>query len=110
MQYRKVLIAHRDGARLLAATPPAGPNRMRLLEQVLQVLANAGFSSAEIAEASFVLNTYIVGVRAGRDAWHAERDSFVQARARGGQALVQVAANLRAVWWQPSAPRRPASL
>lgn len=110
MQYRKVLIAHRDGARLLAATPPAGPNRMRLLEQVLQVLANAGFSSAEIAEASFVLNTYIVGVRAGRDAWHAERDSFVQAHARGGRRWFKSLRTFAPCGGGPSAPRRPASL
>jgi TetR/AcrR family transcriptional regulator, tetracycline repressor protein len=58
---RRVLISHRDGARVLAATPPVGPNRLRLIERVLQVLLSAGFSPAEAADASFVLNSFVVG-------------------------------------------------
>ncbi len=61
VQVRRALMAHRDGARLLAATPPMGPHRLRLIEQVLQVLASAGFSPAKIADASFVMNSYVVG-------------------------------------------------
>lgn len=58
---RRVLKAHRDGARVLAATPPVGPNRLRIIEQVLRALASAGFSAAETADAGFVLNSYVVG-------------------------------------------------
>ena len=61
VQVRRVLMAHRDGARVLAATPPVGPHRLRLIEQVLHVLASAGFSPAKIADASFVMNSYVVG-------------------------------------------------
>jgi len=61
VQVRRALMAHRDGARLLAASPPMGPHRLRLIEQVLQVLASAGFSPAKIADASFVMNSYVVG-------------------------------------------------
>ena len=46
---------------MLAATPPVGPHRIRLIEQVLHALAGAGFSPAKIADASFVMNSYVVG-------------------------------------------------
>jgi TetR/AcrR family tetracycline transcriptional repressor len=61
LQVRHALMAHRDGARVLAATPPAGPHRLRLIEQVLKALRGAGFSSALVADASFVMNSYVVG-------------------------------------------------
>ena len=49
LEFRRVLKAHRDGARVLAATPPLGPNRLRLVDQVLHALTTAGFSTAETA-------------------------------------------------------------
>lgn len=61
VQVRRVLMAHRDGARVLAATPPVGPHRIRLIEQALHALASAGFSPAKTADASFVMNSYVVG-------------------------------------------------
>jgi TetR/AcrR family tetracycline transcriptional repressor len=59
--YRRVLLGHRDAARVLAATLPLGPNRLRLIEQLLDVLCRAGFDDAEAADAAYVLNTYVVG-------------------------------------------------
>jgi len=60
-QVRRALTAHRDGARVLAATPPVGPHRFRLIEQLLYTLQSAGFASAIIADAAFVMNSYVVG-------------------------------------------------
>jgi TetR/AcrR family tetracycline transcriptional repressor len=59
---RKILMAHRDSARILAATPPLGPNRLRAIEQTLAVLSEAGFSAADTADAAHVLNSYVVGL------------------------------------------------
>ena len=59
--YRRVLMSYRDGARVLAATPPIGPNRIRMIEGVLQTLQKAGFPASMIVDASFVLNSYVVG-------------------------------------------------
>src|SRR5947207_1084552 len=42
-RYRHVLLAHRDAARLLANTRPAGPRRLRHIEAILGVLLAAGF-------------------------------------------------------------------
>ena len=61
VQFRKALLAHRDGARVLAATPPAGPNRLRLIEQVLRILVGAGFSTVEATDVASVHNSYVVG-------------------------------------------------
>jgi AcrR family transcriptional regulator len=61
VEVRRVLMAHRDGARVLAATPPAGPNRLRLIEQVLHTLTSAGLTPAKVVDASFVFNSYVVG-------------------------------------------------
>jgi TetR/AcrR family tetracycline transcriptional repressor len=61
LQVRRVLMAHRDGARVLAATPPVGPNRLRLIEQLLAMLVGAGLSRARVVDAAFVMNSYVVG-------------------------------------------------
>ncbi len=61
LQVRTVLMAHRDGARVLAATPPVGPHRLRLIEQLLHALLGAGLSRARVVDAAFVMNSYVVG-------------------------------------------------
>ena len=61
LQVRTVLMAHRDGARVLAATPPVGPHRLRLIEQLLHALVGAGLSRARVVDAAFVMNSYVVG-------------------------------------------------
>ena len=61
LELRRVLLAHRDGARVLAESPPAGPNRFRLIEQALRALHRAGFPPAMVADATFVFNSYVVG-------------------------------------------------
>ena len=59
--YRRVLLAHRDAARVLVATPPVGPRRVRLIEETLAMLRAAGFGDEETADAASVFNTYVVG-------------------------------------------------
>ena len=59
--YRRVLLAHRDAARVLQATPPVGPNRLRLVERTLAILRAAGFDDALVADAATVFNVYVLG-------------------------------------------------
>ena len=59
--YRRVLLAHRDAARVLIASPPIGPKRLRCIELVLGVLHAAGFGDRDLADAAWVINTYIPG-------------------------------------------------
>jgi TetR/AcrR family tetracycline transcriptional repressor len=59
-EYRRVLLAHRDAARVLASSGgPSGPHRLRLTEIVLRTLIDAGFGHKEAAYAGFLLNDYV---------------------------------------------------
>jgi TetR/AcrR family transcriptional regulator, tetracycline repressor protein len=60
-RFRDVLLAHRDAARVLAATPPLGDHRLRLIEQVLDLLCRLGLDDATAAAAAAVVNSYVVG-------------------------------------------------
>ena len=55
---RRVLLLHRDAARILAGTVPAGPNRLRLAETMLGTLLGAGFSRRDAVRAAFLLTDY----------------------------------------------------
>lgn len=60
-EYRRVLLAHRDAARVLTSSgAPTGPNRLRLTEIVLRTLLDAGFGHKDAVYAGFLLNDYIV--------------------------------------------------
>jgi len=59
--YRRVLLARRDAARLLASTPPAGPQRLRRIEAILRTLLAAGFSGRDAAWAGYHLNNLVTG-------------------------------------------------
>jgi AcrR family transcriptional regulator len=56
---RRGLLAHRDAARLLAATPPAGPRRLRHIEAVLGVLRESGLRDRDVAAAGYHLNNFV---------------------------------------------------
>jgi TetR/AcrR family transcriptional regulator, tetracycline repressor protein len=56
---RRGLLSVRDGARLLASTPPAGPRRLALVERVLAVLAGSGLSLRDAAWAGYHLNNFV---------------------------------------------------
>jgi TetR/AcrR family tetracycline transcriptional repressor len=59
-EYRRVLLAHRDAARVLAAGgAPSGPNRLRLTEIMLRTLLDAGFSHKDAVYAGFLMNDYV---------------------------------------------------
>jgi TetR/AcrR family transcriptional regulator, tetracycline repressor protein len=60
-EFRRVLLAHRDAARVLASSgAPSGPKRLRLTEIGLRTLLDAGFSHKDAAYAGFLLNDYVV--------------------------------------------------
>jgi AcrR family transcriptional regulator len=56
---RRGLLAHRDAARVLAATPPAGPQRLRHIEAVLRILRESGLDDRDAARAGYHLNNFI---------------------------------------------------
>ena len=60
-EYRRLLHAHRDAARLLATTPPIGARRVQTMEQLLDVLCRAGCPDEDVADAAFVFNTFVIG-------------------------------------------------
>jgi TetR/AcrR family tetracycline transcriptional repressor len=57
--YRRVLLAHRDAARLLSGTMPAGPHRLRRIDMLLEVLCAAGFEDRDAVRAGRVLSDYV---------------------------------------------------
>jgi TetR/AcrR family tetracycline transcriptional repressor len=58
---RRVLLAHRDAARILAGTPPAGANRLRLAEITLRALLKAGLDHRDATYAAILLTDYATG-------------------------------------------------
>jgi TetR/AcrR family tetracycline transcriptional repressor len=58
-RYRQALLSHRDGARLLAETWPAGPERLRRIEGLLELLVSAGFSPQDAIRASYHFNNVV---------------------------------------------------
>jgi TetR/AcrR family tetracycline transcriptional repressor len=56
---RRGLLAHRDAARVLASTPPAGPRRLRHVEAVLRTLREAGLTDRDAARAAYHLNNFV---------------------------------------------------
>ncbi len=56
---RRGLLAHRDAARVLASTPPAGPRRLRHIEAILRTLRAAGLTDRDTARAAYHLNNFV---------------------------------------------------
>ncbi len=60
-EYRRVLLVHRDAARVLASSGgPSGPKRLRLTEIGLRTLLDAGFSHRDAAYAGMQLNDFVI--------------------------------------------------
>jgi TetR/AcrR family tetracycline transcriptional repressor len=58
--FRRVLLIHRDAARILANSGgPTGPKRLRLAELMLRTLLDAGFERQDAAYAGFLMNDYV---------------------------------------------------
>jgi TetR/AcrR family tetracycline transcriptional repressor len=68
---RKGLLAHRDAARVLAATAPVGPRRLRHIDAVLRILRSAGLSRRDAARAAYHLNNFITEFAADEARWEA---------------------------------------
>jgi TetR/AcrR family tetracycline transcriptional repressor len=60
-EYRRVLLGHRDAARVLALSLPSGPHRLRLVDAVLQTLLESGFEGLEASRAGRVLVDFATG-------------------------------------------------
>jgi len=58
-EYRRVLRAHRDAARILAGTMPAGSKRLRLIDLALGALLEAGFEGQDAVHAGRLLVDYV---------------------------------------------------
>jgi TetR/AcrR family tetracycline transcriptional repressor len=56
--YRRILLAHRDAARLLSGTMPAGPHRLRGTDRFLEALCAAGFEDRDAVRAGRLLIDY----------------------------------------------------
>ena len=65
---RGVALAHRDAARLLAATIPSGPHRLRRIDALFAVLRRAGFHLADVADAGRPAQRLRDGLRPRRGA------------------------------------------
>jgi TetR/AcrR family transcriptional regulator, tetracycline repressor protein len=56
---RRGLRQHRDAARVLAATAPFGPRRLRHIESFLRVLRSAGLSERDAARVGYHCNNFV---------------------------------------------------
>ncbi|MCQ6268734.1 TetR/AcrR family transcriptional regulator C-terminal domain-containing protein [Fictibacillus sp. WQ 8-8] len=58
--YRKVLLAYRDSTEILSLTPPATTNRVRLIESIYRIFANAHVSHKLIPSCASLYNNYVL--------------------------------------------------
>jgi TetR/AcrR family tetracycline transcriptional repressor len=61
-EFRRLLLAHRDTARVLSQRPPTGPNRLRLADRTVRELLDAGFSEADAAALTVMLASFVPGM------------------------------------------------
>ncbi|HET8541116.1 MAG TPA: TetR/AcrR family transcriptional regulator C-terminal domain-containing protein [Anaeromyxobacter sp.] len=85
--YRRGLLAHRDAARVLAETAPAGPRRLRQIETVLAILRAARLGGRDAARAAYHLNNFVTEFvadeeryRRAASAFGSRRKMFAEAR------------------------------
>jgi TetR/AcrR family tetracycline transcriptional repressor len=58
----RLLLSRRDAARIMAGTPPDGPERLRLIEASLRPLLAAGFGEPDALQISLLLSNYVIGL------------------------------------------------
>jgi TetR/AcrR family transcriptional regulator, tetracycline repressor protein len=75
-EYRRVLRAHRDAARILAGTVPAGPHRLHLTDTALGALRAAGFADLDAARAGRLVVDYVTAFVVEEDNETALLDAF----------------------------------
>ena len=59
-QFRAMLLAHRDAARLLRDRPPRGPHRLGHVETTLRILLDAGFTEQDAAGIARLLTAHVL--------------------------------------------------
>jgi len=59
-QFRSMLLAHRDAARLLRMRPPVGRHRLGHIDTTLRILLGAGFDEDEAAAISRLLVSHVI--------------------------------------------------
>ncbi len=71
-EYRRILITHRDAARLFAEQPPTGPHRMKLYDVAIGAFRNAGLPLAEAVAMATFYRHYLLGMvtEEVRGQWH----------------------------------------
>jgi TetR/AcrR family tetracycline transcriptional repressor len=60
-EYRRVLLAHRDSARIVTGRFGPGPETMRRIEATLRIFVDAGFSLADAADAGYLVANFVPG-------------------------------------------------
>ncbi|MFB7619059.1 TetR/AcrR family transcriptional regulator [Kitasatospora sp. NPDC056181] len=60
-RYRRLLLDKRDAAKVVAGRLAPGPHLLRLLEEQLDRLREAGFSDADAAMTTYLLGAYVQG-------------------------------------------------
>jgi TetR/AcrR family tetracycline transcriptional repressor len=94
-EFRRVLLAHRNAALVLANTLPVGPNRLRQAEQMLSLLVRAGFAPAEAAKAGLLMTDFVTNAVIEEERQHAMRAALrAEPDAQGGGAIRQWFASL----------------
>lgn len=61
VEYRRLLLANRDAAKIMAGRWVQGPNTLRALETLLSALLSAGVERRAAAETAFLLTGYVSG-------------------------------------------------
>jgi TetR/AcrR family transcriptional regulator, tetracycline repressor protein len=61
LRHRRLLLAKRDAAKVVAGRLALGPNLLRLMEDQLDRLREAGFSDADAAMANYLLGAFVHG-------------------------------------------------
>jgi TetR/AcrR family tetracycline transcriptional repressor len=92
--YRHVLLGHRDAARLLADTAPAGPSRLRHIEAALRLLLTAGFAPQDAMRAIYHFNNVVTEFVADEVRIATEAEAVGLSR---GEFVAQARARLRAL-------------
>ncbi|WP_214409184.1 TetR/AcrR family transcriptional regulator [Sphaerisporangium fuscum] len=61
LEFRRLLLAHRDAAKIVAGRWVTGPNTLRAMERLVTPLLAAGFEGREAAQVGFLLSSYVTG-------------------------------------------------
>lgn len=89
-EYRRVLLAHRDAAHILAATLPAGSHRLRLVDLTLGAVLAAGFEGWAASRAARLVVDYTTGFVQEEDVTAARPAPLVTERSPHGAATVHL--------------------